>query len=192
VSGPTIVTARLVMRRWQEADRASFAALNPDPEVREYFAAPLSRAESDRLVDRIEAGFEADGFGFWALEVRSSGTFIGFSGLSVVSFDVPFAPTVEIGWRLARPAWGHGYATEAARASLDHGFGDLGLDEVVAFTYRGNDRSRAVMERLGMGHEETDDFVHPALVGHRLAPHVLYRVSRERWAASGRDLSRGS
>jgi RimJ/RimL family protein N-acetyltransferase len=192
VSGPTIVTARLVMRRWQEADRASFAALNADPEVMEYFAAPLSRAESDRLVDRIEAGFEADGFGFWALEVRSSGTFIGFTGLSVVSFDVPFAPTVEIGWRLARPAWGHGYATEAARASLDHGFGDLGLDEVVAFTYRGNDRSRAVMERLGMGHEETDDFVHPALVGHRLAPHVLYRVSRERWAASGRDLSRGS
>jgi RimJ/RimL family protein N-acetyltransferase len=177
-----VETERLVMRRWQPGDREPFAALNADPEVMEYFAAPLTRAESDRLIDRIEAGFDADGFGFWALELRGEGTFIGFTGLAVVRFEAPFGQAVEIGWRLARPAWGHGYATEAAHRALDVAFEIVGVDEVVAFTSEGNSRSRAVMERLGMTRDAADDFEHPALVGHPLAPHVLYRMSKQRWS----------
>ena len=108
--------------------------------------------------------------------MSASGEFVGFTGLAVPSFEAPFTPAVEVGWRLARPAWGHGYATEAARASLAYGFGELGLEEVVSFTSVGNARSRAVMERLGMTHDRAGDFQHPLLApGDPLRPHVLYR-----------------
>lgn len=143
-----IETGRLLLRRWRDSDREPFAALNADPLVMEHFPATLSREESDALVDRIEAGFEQNGFGLWAVE--ASGSFIGFTGLSVPTFTARFTPCVEVGWRLARTAWGHGYATEAARAVLDHGFGGLGLAEIVSFTVVDNVRSRAVMRRIGM------------------------------------------
>jgi RimJ/RimL family protein N-acetyltransferase len=180
--GPQLGSARLVLRRWQERDLAPFASLNADPEVMEHFPARLSREESDALVRRFEAGFEARGFGVWALELGATGEFIGFCGLSVPSFEAPFMPAVEIGWRLARPYWGQGYATESARAALGFAFEDAGLAEVVSFTTRGNERSRAVMRRLGMTHDEADDFDHPRLApGHPLRPHVLYRLGAERW-----------
>ncbi|HEX3239392.1 MAG TPA: GNAT family N-acetyltransferase [Solirubrobacterales bacterium] len=170
-------TSRLTLRRWREADREPFAAINADPEVMALFPAPLTRSESDRLADSIEAHFERHGFGLWALEVGASGDFVGFAGLAVPSFEAPFTPAVEVGWRLARPAWGRGYATEAARAALAHGFDGLGLEEVVSFTSVGNTRSRAVMERLGMSHDSADDFEHPKIAaGDPLRPHVLYRI----------------
>lgn len=170
-------TERLLLRRWREADLVPFAAMNADPEVMEHFPAPLSRAESDALVEKIEAGFERHGFGLWALESRADGTFLGFTGLSVPSFEAPFTPAVEVGWRLARFAWGHGYATEAARAALGVAFGELRLGEVVSFTSVRNVRSRAVMERLGMTRDPADDFEHPLIAaGDPLRPHVLYRV----------------
>jgi ribosomal-protein-alanine N-acetyltransferase len=147
--GPELETPRLLLRRWRPEDREPFAALNADPEVMEHFPAPLRRGESDALAARIEAGFERRGFGLWAVEVRESAEFIGFVGLDVPQFEAPFMPAIEVGWRLARPAWGHGYATEAARAALAFGFERLELDEVVAMTAVGNSRSRAVMERLG-------------------------------------------
>ncbi|RFU42396.1 N-acetyltransferase [Actinomadura logoneensis] len=169
---------RLVLRPWREDDRAPFAALNADPEVMEHFPAPLTRAESDALLARLNAAIEERGFGFWAVEVAETGRFIGFTGLSVPRFDAHFTPAVEVGWRLARESWGHGYATEAARRSLDHAFDDLALPEVVAFTAVENVRSRAVMHRLGMTHDPADDFDHPSLPeGHRLRRHVLYRIS---------------
>jgi ribosomal-protein-alanine N-acetyltransferase len=172
-------TDRLLLRHWQPEDRAPFAALNADPEVMEHFPAQLTRAESDAFVDRIEAGFAERGFGLWAVEVRATGEFIGFTGLSVPSFDAPFTPAVEIGWRLARPAWGHGYASEAARRALKSGFDDYGLSEVVSFTSVTNVRSEAVMRRIGMTHDPADDFDHPRLPpGHRLQRHVLYRAAR--------------
>jgi ribosomal-protein-alanine N-acetyltransferase len=144
----------------------------------------LTREESDALVERIEERFERDGFGWWAAEIVATGEFIGFVGLAPVGTDLPCGPTVETGWRLAQEYWGHGYATEGARACLAHAFGPLGLDEVVAFTAVGNQRSRAVMERLGMTHDPAEDFDHPAVpAGSPVARHALYRIERSTWDA---------
>jgi RimJ/RimL family protein N-acetyltransferase len=176
--GPELETARLRLRRWRAEDREPFAALNADAEVMEHFPAPLSRGESDALAARIEVDFERRGFGLWAVEVRASGEFVGFVGLDLPQIEAHFMPAVEAGWRLARPAWGNGYATEAARAALAFGFERLGLEEIVAMTAVGNTRSRAVMERLGMSRDPADDFGHPKVpVGDPLRPHVLYRIA---------------
>jgi RimJ/RimL family protein N-acetyltransferase len=168
---------RVRLRRWREDDRAPFAALNADARVMEFFPKPLSHAESNALVDRIEEHFARHGFGLWAVEVPGVAPFIGFTGLSTASFQAPFTPCVEVGWRLAAEHWGHGYASEAARLALDHGFDCVGLSEIVSFTAATNRRSRAVMERLGMARNPADDFDHPSLPeGHPLQRHVLYRL----------------
>ena len=172
-------TERLLLRAWRDADREPFAALNADPVVMEHFPAPLSRAESDGMVDRIEATFREHGLRLWAVEVVDGEPFIGFVGLSAPGFQARFTPCVEVGWRLARAAWGQGYATEAARAAIADGFSRLDLDEIVSFTSRTNVRSQAVMRRLGMTHDAADDFDHPRLaVGSPLRAHVLYRLRR--------------
>jgi RimJ/RimL family protein N-acetyltransferase len=142
-------TERLILRRWGEADREPFAALNADPDVMVHFPVRLTRAESDQLIARIEAGFDQHGYGLWALELRATGEFIGFTGIDVPAFRAHFTPAVEVGWRLARSAWHQGYATEAGRASLALGFEEAGLEEIVSFTSAVNLRSRAVMERIG-------------------------------------------
>ncbi|MFG6196652.1 GNAT family N-acetyltransferase [Nonomuraea sp. JJY05] len=170
-------TQRLIMRRWRDEDREPFAAMNADPQVMEHFPAPLTRPESDHFVDRIEEEFDKAGHGLWALEVRESGEFIGFAGLIWQTFDAPFLPAWEIGWRLARPAWGHGYATEAARQALGYAFEEAGLEEIISMTAKTNTRSQAVMKRLGMTH--MTDFGHPRLApDHSLFPHVTYRIKR--------------
>jgi ribosomal-protein-alanine N-acetyltransferase len=185
--GDRIETARLVMRRWTDADREPFAAMNADPEVMRYFPAPLTRAESDELIDRIEERFHADGYGLWALERRDDGAFLGFTGLAPVPSGLPFAPALEVGWRLARAAWGHGYATEAAREALRVGF-EAGHGEIVSLTAQVNAPSRRVMERLGMRRNPADDFDHPALPeGSPLRRHVLYRLHHADWRKSGAD-----
>ena len=169
------------MRRWREGDREPFAAINADPAVMEHFPVTLTRAQSDELIDAIEAAFDRDGHGLWALEVRSSGELVGFAGLAVPVFEAHFTPAVEVGWRLARTAWGNGYATEAGRAALEFGFQRAGLGEIVSFTSVGNVRSRAVMERIGMSRDPEDDFDNPQIPpGHPLRPHVLYRVRAPR------------
>ncbi len=171
-------TERTVLRRWTAADRECFAEMNSDPEVMKYFPAMLTREESDRLVDNVDEHFVVHGFGPWVLEIPNVVRFAGFVGLSVPRFVAPFTPCVEIGWRLARPFWGHGYVTEAARAALVFGFDELKLSEIVSFTVPTNLRSRRVMERLGMSHDERDDFEHPSLPeAHPLRRHVLYRKS---------------
>jgi ribosomal-protein-alanine N-acetyltransferase len=175
---------RLVLRRWRDSDGDPFAALNTHPEVVEHLPAPLTRADSDAMIDRMEAHFDEFGFGLWALEIAGTGQFIGFTGLSTPRFAAHFMPAVEIGWRLARWAWGQGYATEAARRALAYGFEDVGLPEIVSFTAVGNSRSRAVMARIGMTHDPTDDFEHPLVPeGSRLRRHVLYRRNPQRGAA---------
>jgi RimJ/RimL family protein N-acetyltransferase len=174
-----LVTARLILRRWRDADRAAFAAMNADPRVMEHFPATLSRAESDASADRIAAHFKDRGFGLWAVEVPGVSEFAGFCGLSVPRFEAPFMPCVEVGWRLAAEYWRRGYATEAARAALAFGFDVLGLEEIVSFATEGNLRSRRVMERIGMHRNPPDDFEHPGLPpGHPLRRHVLYRIRR--------------
>ncbi|MEO3803275.1 GNAT family N-acetyltransferase [Nonomuraea sp. B1E8] len=173
-------TERLIMRRWRDTDRAPFAAMNADPEVMEHFPATLTREQSDTMIDRIEQGFDRHGYGLWALEVRESGLFIGFAGLVLQTFDAPFLPAVEIGWRLARPAWGHGYATEAARRAAAYAFAEAGLDAIISMTAARNARSRAVMERLGMTRDPAEDFDHPRVPGDNpLRRHVLYRLRRD-------------
>lgn len=173
-------TERLLLRRWREEDLAPFAAMNADPRVMQHLPKLLTRGESLAMASRIEQHFVERGFGLFAVEVRGGLGFIGFVGLSVPSFQAPFTPCVEIGWRLAHEAWGHGYATEAAREALRMGFETLGLAEIVSFTVFENLRSRRVMERLGMVRDPEDDFDHPRLPeGHRLRRHILYRLRRE-------------
>lgn len=174
-----IETERLLLRPWRDDDREPFAALNADPEVMEFFPAPLVREESDALVTRIRGHFDEHGYGLWALEVRNSGRFAGFTGLLQQTFPAHFTPAVEVGWRLDRRAWGRGYASEAARAAITHGFDEVGLDEIVSMTAIANTRSRRVMERIGMSHDPDDDFDHPYVAdGSPLRRHVLYRIRR--------------
>jgi len=176
---PPLTTDRLILRRWRDSDRELFARMNADAQVMEFFAERLSREKSDALVDRAEGHFREHGFGPYAAEFRGAGTFIGFIGLSIPSFQAHFTPCVEIGWRLAADYWGQGLATEGARAAVRYGFENLGLDEIVSFTVPRNIRSRRVMEKLGMTHNSADDFDHPLLpVGHPLQRHVLYRLRR--------------
>ena len=180
--GPILTTARLRLRQWREEDLAPFAALNADPQVMEFFPKILTRAESDAVAGRIRDHFARHGFGLWAVEAPGVADFVGFVGLAVPSFEAHFTPCVEIGWRLARQHWGHGYATEAATAALAFGFGDRALEEIVAFTVPANIPSRRVMGRLGMRRLPTDDFEHPAIAdGHPLRSHVLYRLRRTDW-----------
>lgn len=179
---PELRTDRLLLRGWIYADRDAFAELNTDPVVMEHFPSTLTREQSDAFVDRIEAGFEEHGFGLWAVEVTATGEFIGFTGLSVPRFRVawmegrPQQPVVEVGWRLKRTAWGHGFATEAARACLDFGFDDKGLREIVSFTTLGNLRSQAVMQRIGM--TCLVEYDHP-VPGHGSLRSVAYHLLAE-------------
>ncbi len=185
---PRLTTARLVLREWCDDDRAPFAELNADAAVAEFLGDPMDRAASDALVDRIVARWESDGHGLWAVERIEDGRFLGFVGLAAPSFETAFTPCVEVGWRLAAGAWGHGYATEAARAALRFGFDGLALDEIVSFTTAANARSRAVMERLGMTRDPANDFEHPNLAkGNPLRPHVLYRLGRDAWRAASKE-----
>jgi 3-dehydroquinate dehydratase/shikimate dehydrogenase len=177
----TLRSERLLLRPWRESDRAPFAALNADPKVMEHFPRVQTREESDAGVDRMMARMAEQGFGLWAVEVPGVSEFIGFIGLNPAD-AVLGRPVLEIGWRLAAEHWGRGFATEGARASLAHAFDVLGRDEIVSFTTAANDRSRHVMEKLGMTRRPEDDFDHPGVPpswsGRR---HVLYRITRPEW-----------
>jgi RimJ/RimL family protein N-acetyltransferase len=145
----------------------------------EHFPGMLTPDESNGFIDRVEAHFEKHGFGLWAVEIPGVVPFAGFIGLAIPRFETHFTPCVEIGWRLATECWGHGYATEGARAVLAFGFQELRLPEIVSFTVPGNLRSRRVMEKIDMTRNSLDDFDHPGLPeGHPLRRHVLYRIVR--------------
>ena len=193
MSAPTLRTDRLVLRGWREPDREPYAAMNADPRVMEHFPGTMSRAESDAHVDAIAEHFAARGYGLWAVEERATGQFVGMVGLNRPQWDAPFTPCTEVGWRLARSAWGQGYATEAARAALTVAFGPLHLPEVVSFTVVANTPSRAVMERLGMTRDPAEDFDHPRLdPDSPYSRHVLYRLRADEaaWADRARQVDR--
>jgi RimJ/RimL family protein N-acetyltransferase len=176
-----IRTRRCLLRRFRPEDRAAFAAIQGDPTVARFLPGTLSRGDSDALMDRLEAHIEEHGYGFWALEIPGSCSLAGFVGIARARFEAWFTPAVEVGWRLAPAQWGHGYATEAARAALAAGFGNFGLDEIVSYTVPANLPSRAVMQRLGM--EQIGAFDHPLLPnGHALSHHVLYRITSAQFA----------
>lgn len=180
-----IKTERLILRPWREEDLVPFVQLNADQRVMECFPAPLSQEETMQMMQRFQSKIEKNGWGLWAVEVPSIAPFIGFIGLNPVEREtcpVPFAPAVEVGWRLAYDYWGKGFATEGALASLKFGFEDLQLPEIVSFTATQNLRSMAVMKKIGMHRDPLEDFDHPHVPeGHVLKKHVLYRLKREEW-----------
>lgn len=188
-----IRTERLLLRRWRQEDRAPFAALNADPVVREQFQGTMTADESDAFIQRIEAHWDEHGWGLWAVEVPGVAPFIGFVGLWPAD-DVIGAPKVEVGWRMAREHWGHGYASEAACAALRFGFEELGLDEIVSFTVPQNGRSWRVMERIGLIRDPSRDFDHPRVdpVAYpHLVRHIFYRLDRQTWLRQ-REASKAS
>lgn len=175
-------TERLRLRLWTDADRDAFRRMNAAPRVMKFFPSTLSEAESDALLGRIRAHQEEHGFTFWAVEDTRTGNIAGFTGLARVTFDAPFTPCVEIGWRFLPEYWGKGYAIEAARSVMEYAFKVLNLPEVVAFTTETNLPSQGLMQRLGMLHNPAEDFDHPALPpDHPLHRHVLYRMLKDFW-----------
>jgi RimJ/RimL family protein N-acetyltransferase len=155
----------------------------------EFMPKQYLREESDAVAARIKSHFQERGFGLWAVEIPGESDFIGFVGLTTPIFEAHFTPCVEVGWRLAYEHWGRGYATEAAAAALDDGFGRLNLQEIVAMTTAMNVRSLRVMEKLGMTCSRDDDFDHPKLAeGHPLRRHVLYRLTRSDWQNKSREM----
>ncbi len=177
-----IKTKRLLLRAWKDSDIESFTAMNADRKVMEYFPKVLTRGESYSLCKKISTHIQKNGWGLWAVEVPRISSFIGFIGLSPVSFTAHFTPAVEIGWRLAHAYWGQGYATEGGLAALEYGFERLHLPEIVSFTAKQNVKSIAVMKRIGMHHNSFDNFDHPKLMkSDRLCRHVLYRLTKKEW-----------
>jgi len=173
----TIMTDRLLMRRWRDPDREPFATLNGDPDTLRFFPSTLTRAESDAFVDLIESRFELQGFGLWALEIAATGEFIGYTGLNAMPEGVPGTGGMEVGWRLAKSAWHHGYATEAATAARDVAFDGVGLPEIWSITAVLNEPSIAVMRRIGMA--EVGRFDHPSIpADHPTRSHVAYYLAR--------------
>lgn len=182
-----IETDRLCLRQWQASDFAIFAEINADPEVMAYFPKLLPESVSNIIAKKCQQLIKDKGWGLWAVSIKPSserhdnGAFIGFVGLNETHADMSFAPAVEIAWRLHKQYWGQGYATEAARAALLFAFTELELNEVVSFTAVINERSQLIMERIGMTNTQAN-FYHPALnADHRLAEHVLYKITRQQW-----------
>jgi RimJ/RimL family protein N-acetyltransferase len=171
-----IRTERLILRPWRETDKPAFAAMSADPRVMDWLGGTLNREEADAVMDRLMARLARQGWGVWAVEVAGGPEFIGCTGLSTPSEGHPMHPSVEIGWRLARDAWGQGYASEGAKAALAYGLETLGLKEIVSFAARTNLRSQAVMRRIGMTRRPELDFDHPREDLGALRPHVVYAI----------------
>lgn len=180
-----IKTKRLILCPWRESDLEPFAKMNADPKVMKYFPSVLSKEESNQTVKKMESKIKETGYGFLAVSLLDTAEFIGFIGLNSIdnsNWPVHFSPAIEIGWRLAVPYWGKGYATEGAIACLKYGFESLNLKEIVSFTAEKNKPSRAVMERIGMHYDPKGDFDHPKLLEkHPLKKCVLYRLKCTEW-----------
>ncbi|WP_025898929.1 GNAT family N-acetyltransferase [Sneathiella glossodoripedis] len=177
-------TDRITLRQWQTSDLPAFVKMSADPEVMEYFPSTLDEDQSLEVAEKIMTKIDQNGFGFWALELNETKEFCGFVGLNIPTPELPFGPCLEVGWRLAKPYWGLGLATEGGRLAVGYGFNELGYDEIVTFTAEINLRSQAVMKRLGFKHND-ETFLHPLLPdGHRLQFHKLYRMSKEQYLES--------
>ena len=174
-----IETERLLLRRWRDADRKPLAAIHADASVMDWMGmGALSAVQSGAFIDRLEAQFEALGYGLFAVERKADARLIGFLGLSSIHHPPPVPQGVEFVWGLAHAAWGSGFATEAARAVMADGFERLKLPEILTYTSRGNLRSQAVMRRIGLHRRPDLDFAHPALADdHPLRPHVVFSTS---------------
>ncbi|MET0293620.1 MAG: GNAT family N-acetyltransferase [Phenylobacterium sp.] len=181
-----IETERLVLRAPEAGDLDALAALHADPRVMDWLSAPIGREGVAAMIDRIRTHIGLTGWGFWAAERKADRAVVGLIGLLPMGAELPPGPGVEIGWRLAHEAWGHGYAAEGATASLAWGLANLDVTEILAITARSNLRSQAVMRRIGMVPDPARDFDHPGLpAGHPLRPHVLFSAALRHVAAPG-------
>jgi RimJ/RimL family protein N-acetyltransferase len=147
----------------------------------EYFPSTLNRASSDALVDRLRDSINDNSWGFLAADIKETAEFIGFIGINQPAQPLPFSPCVDIGWRLARQFWGKGYASEGARACLKFAFEELALSEIVSMTPVLNHPSKKVMQRIGMRDTEQNFNYLDLPEGHKLAEHVLYKITDEQW-----------
>ena len=171
-----IETLRLILRQWRQSDAQPYVKLNADPDVMEYFPSIKTPGETLAQIDRISDYIDQKGFGFFAVERKDNRQLIGFTGVCEPGFNAHFTPCIEIGWRLSKENWGQGFATEAALACLDFGFGKLQFSEIYSFTSIHNNRSEKVMQRIGMN--KTGEFDHPLIAdGHWLKRHVVYKIS---------------
>ncbi|WP_372782117.1 GNAT family N-acetyltransferase [Phenylobacterium sp.] len=174
-----IETERLILRRWREADQEPYVAMMLDPQVSDWLGGPFDRAEALARIARNEAALETHGYGRMAMARRADGQFVGYCGLMPTAKELPFGSAFEVGWSVAREAWGQGYAGEAARAAFADGFERLGLDEILAFTGAVNFRSQAVALKLGMRRTPEQDFDHPGLADdHPLKRHIVFVASK--------------
>ena len=175
-----IETERLILRPPEDRDREALFELNADPRVGRWLSGSLSREQTDALIARMEADIAEHGFTLWPVERKADGAVIGMAGLLAMGADLPPGPALEVGWRFAPAAWGHGYATEAAKGALAWGFANRPqAPEIIAITARTNLASQAVMKRLGMVYEPWRDFDHPRVPdGSPLKAHVTYSLKR--------------
>ena len=174
-------TDRLLLRQWTEDDFLPFSEMCSDKEVMEYFPKLQTKDESYKIGEKILALINERGWGFWAVEIPNQYKFIGFVGLHSPTDKMPFSPCIEIGWRLSKQHWGKGYATEAAKEALKFAFTQLNLNEVVSFTTLANERSKSVMQNIGM-HDSHQNFMHPDIeASHPQSEHVLFRIRRSEW-----------
>ena len=182
---PILKTKRLLLRHWKKEDLSAFAKMNSDPKVMEFFSTLLTKEESDHLAQRIEKELNEKEFGMWAVEQPNIASFIGFIGLHCPDFTAHFTPCIEIGWRLDRNYWGHGYALEGAQEVLKYGFADLKLKEIVAFAPHIHKRSIRVMQKLNMKSDPNENFIHPKTSKEsNLNPFVLYRITKTEYDVS--------
>lgn len=179
---PVLHTQRLILRPWYPADLVEFAKINADPKVMEFYERTLTQTESDALAEKIQREFAERGYGFWAVEVPHVAPFIGYIGLNYWNLEMPFAPCIDVGWRVSSHYWGQGYATEGAKAAIRYGFEHFSFAEIVSMATANNLRSHRVMQRLGMITDPLEDFHHPKLPqDHPLSKRVLYRLSYQQW-----------
>ena len=173
----TLETPRLILRQWRDEDVERWVAMCADPRVMEFFPSTIGREQAEKMAAGMRSGLERDGYGWWPIEVKGGAPFAGAILLQEIPFEAHFTPAMEVGWWLAFEQWGHGYATEGARAALDYAFGELQRSEIVAITTPVNQRSQRVMQRLGMTRDPNEDFENPRVaLGHPLRTHVLYRI----------------
>jgi len=183
-----IETDRLVLRGWTDADVRGWAEMNADPRVMEFFPSTIPPEQSYESAARMRRELDERGYGWFVVERKERSGFFGVLALCEVRWETPFQPNREIGWRLPVHAWGHGYATEGARALLGFARDEMGWDEVVSFTARSNERSQRVMQRIGMTRDAGADFLHPRIPeGNALRDHVLYRKMLQPNQDGGRD-----
>lgn len=180
MTAPVLETPRLILRNYEERDRADFVRLNADPQVMEFFPAPWTEEESNAVFEKLRSLISERGWGLWAIEEKATGKFVGFTGLAVPSFEASFLPAVEIGWRTLPEFWNKGYATEAALKSIEFGLDILKLPIIYSFTAVTNVRSQRVMEKIGMKRRMDLDFLHPKVEdGSVLKAHVVYSISQD-------------